>query len=342
MRASLFCAFVICLFAGATAARTQSDQLDDAKTLYDSASFDEALQLLDNLGRTQPENNVEEVQRYRALCLLALNRTNDAQKAIEIVFSRDPLYRLAPGEAPPRMQAAFAEVRKRLLPSVTEQLYASAKLSFDRKEYALAATQFQDLLTFLDDDDAKSLPSLKEFRMLATGFHDLSASAGAASVAKANAPAPTPAPVQPPAPEAAAPAPSEPPPPVPQAANARSASANQIAPTNQVVPSNPAGASPVTDEAAGGVLVPPVPIRQQMPVWVASKTLLPHGNTGKLRLIIDEHGNVEEARMVESVHSVYDALLISATRLWKYEPAKLDGKPVRYAKIIQIVLNPAR
>jgi len=39
---------------------------------------------------------------------------------------------------------------------------------------------------------------------------------------------------------------------------------------------------------------------------------------------------------------VYDALLISATRLWKYEPAKLDGKPVRYAKIIQIVLNPAR
>jgi len=329
MRARLFCAFVICLFAAAAGARAQSNQLDDAKTLYDSASFDEALQLLDTLGRTQPENNVEEVQRYRALCLLALNRTNDAQKAIEIVFSRDPLYRLSPGEAPPRMQAAFAEVRKRLLPSVTEQLYASAKLSFDRKEYALAATQFQDLLTFLDDDDAKSLSSLKEFRMLATGFHDLSASAAAANVAKASAPAPAPAP-----------APSEPPP-APQA-NARNTNASQITPANQVVPPGPAGASqPVTDDSAGGNLQPPVAIRQQMPVWVASRTLLPKGSTGKLRLIIDERGNVEEARMVESVHSVYDALLISATRLWKYEPAKLDGKPVRYAKMIQIVLNPA-
>jgi tetratricopeptide (TPR) repeat protein len=329
MKARLFCAIVICLFAGAAAARAQSNQLDDAKTLYDSASFDEALQLLDNLNRTQPENNVEEVQRYRALCLLALNRTNDAQKAIEIVFSRDPLYRLSPGEAPPRMQAAFNEVRKRLLPSVTEQLYASAKLSFDRKEFALAATQFQDLLTFLDEDDARSLPSLKEFRMLATGFHDLSASAAAASVAKASAPAPAPAP-----------APSEPPP-APQA-NARSGNASQMTPANQIVSPGPASASqPVTDDNAGGTLQPPVAIRQQMPVWVASKTLLPHGSTGKLRLIIDERGNVEEARMVESVHSVYDALLISATRLWKYEPAKLDGKPVRYAKMIQIVLNPA-
>ena len=329
MRARLFCAFVICLLAGATAARAQSDQLDDAKTLYDSASFDEALQLLDTLGRTQPENNVEEVQRYRALCLLALNRTNDAQKAIEIVFSRDPLYRLSPGEAPPRMQAAFAEVRKRLLPSVTEQLYASAKLSFDRKEYSLAATQFQDLLTFLDDEDARTLPSLKEFRMLATGFHDLSASAAAASIAKASAPAPAPAP-----------APSEPPA-APQA-NARNGSANQVTAATQIAsPGQANGAPPLVDDTVGGARQPPVTIRQPMPVWVASRTLLPRGSTGKLRLIIDERGNVEEARMVESVHSVYDALLLSATRLWKYEPAKLDGKPVRYAKMIQIVLNPA-
>ena len=327
MKERLSCAILVWLVVGLASASAQSNQpLDDAKTLYDSASFDEALQLLDGLGRTQPEVDVEEVQRYRALCLLALNRTNDAQKAIEIVFSRDPLYRLSPGEAPPRMQAAFAEVRKRLLPSVTEQLYASAKLSFDRKEYTLAATQFQDLLTFLDDDDAKSLPSLKEFRMLATGFKDLSASAAAVNVPKSNAPAPAPAE----------------PAPAPQT-NARATTANQIVPAANQGPSpvQSAGSQPVTDDTAGGVLQPPVVIKQQMPIWVASKTLMPKGSTGKLRLIIDERGNVEEARMVESVHSVYDALLISATRLWKYEPAKLDGKPVRYAKMIQIVLNPA-
>jgi hypothetical protein len=49
---------------------------------------------------------------------------------------------------------------------------------------------------------------------------------------------------------------------------------------------------------------------------------------------------VEEARVIESLHMVYDALLLSATRTWKYEPAKQDGKPVRYVKMIEVVLKP--
>jgi hypothetical protein len=44
--------------------------------------------------------------------------------------------------------------------------------------------------------------------------------------------------------------------------------------------------------------------------------------------------------VVESVHPIYDALLLSAARTWKYEPAKLDGKPVRYVKLIEVVLKP--
>src|SRR3954453_5808615 len=75
------------LAAGAHAQSTTSVQ--DARALYDSASFDEALLILDRFARTQPEVDVEEVQRYRALCLLALNRTAEAQTAIEIVLSRD-------------------------------------------------------------------------------------------------------------------------------------------------------------------------------------------------------------------------------------------------------------
>jgi TonB family protein len=61
-----------------------------------------------------------------------------------------------------------------------------------------------------------------------------------------------------------------------------------------------------------------------------------------LRVIIDEHGDVEEARVVESVHAIYDALVVSAARTWKYEPAKLDGRPVRYGKLIEIVLKPVQ
>jgi TonB family protein len=299
---------------GLAAAGAQSGSpLETAKALYDSASFDEALSVLDRLGAAQPEADVEEVQRYRALCLLALNRTAEAQNAIEVVLTRDPLYKLAEGDAPPRMRNAFNEVRRRLLPKVSEQLYVAAKASFDRKDYALAATQFKDLLTFLEDADARTLPSLNELRTLATGFRDLSAAAAPAVVAKK---------VEPAVPAPAAPGPATQPPPSVQ---------------NAAVP---AAAAPAVANAASGALVPPVTLRQQMPLWLAQKDLLPRGKRGLVRLIIDEQGNVDDARIIESVHAVYDALLLSAAKTWKYEPAKLDGKPTRYMKVLEVVLKP--
>ena len=88
------------------------------------------------------------------------------------------------------------------------------------------------------------------------------------------------------------------------------------------------------------MIVPPVILRQQMPLWLGMKDLLPRGKRGQVRVIIDEQGDVEEARVVESVHPVYDALLLSAARTWKYEPATVNGKPVRYVKLIEVVLKP--
>jgi TonB family protein len=314
---------LVCLTIGLAGARAQSaPSLRDAVALYDSASFDESLTVLDGLARAQPETDVEDVQRYRALCLLALNRTAEAQAAIEIVLSRDPLYRLSEGDAPPRMRTAFGEVRRRLLPKVTEQLYTSAKLSFDRKEYALAATQFSDLLRFLDEPDARDLSGLKEFRTLAVGFRDLSIAAQA-SIPKLDPP-PAPAPVANAAPVNAPAVNTSPAPAV--ATPARTPAAKTAA------ASSPA--------PAPGVLVPPVIVKQQMPLWLGMGEFLPRGGRGRIRIIVDEQGGVEEARIVESVHIVYDALLLSAARTWKYEPATLDGKPVRYAKVIEVILKP--
>jgi TonB family protein len=317
VKKSLFVVFLAWLTVGlATAGAQSASPLENAKALYDSASFDEALAVLDRLEKEQPESDVEEVQRYRALCLLALNRMAEAQTAIEVVFSRNPLYRLAEGDAPPRMRAAFNEVRRRLLPKVTEQLYASAKLNFDRKEYALAATQFKDLLMFLEDADAKTLPSLKEIRTLAMGFRDLSVAAAPAVAAKTAEPAvPAPAPA---------------------------GGAGQPAPTVVNAPGQPAPSPTTVAQGASvtGTLVAPVTLAQQMPLGVGMRELLPRGKTGKVRVIIDEQGNVEEARVVESIHPVYDALLLSAARTWKYTPAKLDGKPTRYVKLIEVVLKP--
>jgi TonB family protein len=309
MKARALTVVLACLLFGGAGVRAGSDSaLADAKALYDSASFDEALSTLDRYSRAEPEHDVEDVQRYRALCLLALNRAAEAQSALEVVFSRNPQFKLGEGDAPPRMRAAFDDVRRRLLPRVTEQLYASAKLSFDRKEYTIASTQFADLLRFLDDPDARDLASVKEFRTLATGFRDLSVAA-AATVAAEPAPAPI-----------SATASAVPPVPVPAAAGAASQTPAQT--------------------PSPGVLQPPVIVKQQMPLWLGMRELMPRGGRGMVRVIVDEHGNVEEARIAESVHTVYDALLLSAARTWKYEPARLDGKPVRYVKLIEVVVKP--
>ena len=318
---------LVCLTIGLASARAQSGpSLQDAKALYDSASFDESLTVLDSLARTQPETDVEDVQRYRALCLLALNRTSEAQAAIEVVLSRDPLYRLSEGDAPPRMRTAFSEVRRRLLPKVTEQLYTSAKLSFDRKEYALAATQFSDLLRFLDEPDARDLTGLKEFRTLAVGFRDLSVAAQA-SLPKLDPP------------PAAASATNTPPVNAPPASTPAANTSAAPAPPARTTAASPA-ASPSPAAPTPGVLVPPTIVKQQMPLWLGMTEFLPRGGRGRIRIIVDEQGGVEEARIVESVHTVYDALLLSAARTWKYEPARLDGKPVRYVKVIEVVLKP--
>ena len=55
------------------------ESIQAAQTLYASASYDEALALLDRLqGQQLPPADVQSLQQSRALCLLALGRSRDA------------------------------------------------------------------------------------------------------------------------------------------------------------------------------------------------------------------------------------------------------------------------
>ena len=63
--------------------------------------------------------------------------------------------------------------------------------------------------------------------------------------------------------------------------------------------------------------------------------LLPRGNHVP-RVIIDER-KCEQARVIESLHTARRLLIQPHGR---DEPAKLDGKPVRYVKMIEVVLKP--
>jgi TonB family protein len=60
---------------------------------------------------------------------------------------------------------------------------------------------------------------------------------------------------------------------------------------------------------------------------------------GIVDIVIDEQGRVIKITMRQSVHPIYDNLLMSAARDWQYEPALFDGVPVKYRKLIQININ---
>ena len=86
----------------------------------------------------------------------------------------------------------------------------------------------------------------------------------------------------------------------------------------------------------GGNVTEPVPVRQtppRYPPWDAS-----NGTEGDviLRLTIGRDGTVESADVVRSLNQRMDAEAIRAARTWRYEPARLNGQPVRAFKIISI------
>lgn len=82
---------------------------------------------------------------------------------------------------------------------------------------------------------------------------------------------------------------------------------------------------------------PPVVVRQELPrvpALIAQQTR----SRGLLELVIDEQGRVAAMTMRTSLHPMYDSLLLTAARDWRYRPATQNGKPVKYRKLIQVAL----
>jgi hypothetical protein len=153
------------------------DALASARELYASAEYDEALKMLDRLSAGAPSNNERQsIELYRTLCLFAIGRRDEADRTIEGMIARDPLYR-PDDEISPRTRTAFMEARKRILPGIVQQKYAEAKGAFEQKNFEAAAAGFKRVIDALNDPDmgqAAQQPPLADLRTLAAGFHDLS------------------------------------------------------------------------------------------------------------------------------------------------------------------------
>jgi hypothetical protein len=338
-----------------------------AKNLYLAAAYEDALAALDRMkGGSPSPAEAREVELYRAYCLLALKRQAEATKAIEALVALDPLFRPQEGDASPWVREAFQATRRRILPSAAQQEYQNARAAFGRREYAQATAGFQRVLAMLKDPDlgpADADPKLADLRVLAQGFLELSQAASGPAPAQTTAQAPTQTSAQP-----AAQPPSQPP---AQAAPRVSAKPADAPTTPQSVPPAPPrtstsgtegtpgtpgsgrGAPPGPAQGGAGSpssriytssdsgITPPVPVYQQLPRWSSDIKNYTPGAVGVLETVIDETGQVTSAVMRQSVHPIYDALVVTAARTWLYKPATRDGKPVKFRRVIE-VLGPAR
>ena len=289
-------AFVVALASPGAAQET----LQHVKDLYASAAYEDALGVLSRL--QSPEQRLE-IERYRVFCLIALDRTPEAETAIQAILSEDPLF--SPGEAAPRVVELFKRVKRQTTPQLARALYTDGKAAMERKERDLAVRKFEQLLQLTDDPAVQSESLVGELRLLASGFLDLARATGANG--------------------GSGPAPGE-------GAPSRGAPSNgSVAPaaTNAAAPAPLAG------------ITPPVALRQDLPRWVPYDAATKQVEyKGSVKVSISAEGKVLAAEIVVPTDRRYDRELLNAARGWLYEPATRNGLAVPSEKVVSIHLRP--
>jgi periplasmic protein TonB len=90
---------------------------------------------------------------------------------------------------------------------------------------------------------------------------------------------------------------------------------------------------------------PPLQVAEvSTPAMITSKTMPAYPEDARkqgieavvvVKLIIDDAGRLEDVKIAKG-HPLFDDVVLAAIRTWTFEPATLDGKPVRMAKLVKI------
>lgn len=183
---------IVASISTASIARAADEPLADAKALFAAASFDGALAALDRLDSAN--GGSPEALEYKALCLLALGRSADAQKITETLVTTVPTFAPADADLSPRFLELLTQTRRRMVPVIARKLFADAREQYRAKNSADAQRTFEQVVTLASDGVWRETAEADDLRTLASGFLDLLD--GAPAAAKA-APAAAPQPVTP-------------------------------------------------------------------------------------------------------------------------------------------------
>jgi TonB family protein len=232
------------------------------------------------------------------------------------VVTADPLFKLDPDTTSPRVVDAFRSVRKEVLPDITNAIYNVAKAAYDRKDWKIADVQLKKVIALGSDPDMPA-GKVDDILKLSKGFLDLTQ--------QALNPAPTPTPATP-APVNAAAAPANP---APTTGGGGTAAA----------PAPPPVRREVVASAPAGEIRPPMAVKQSVPAVPPDLSRFGQLRSGEIEVLIDETGKVQQAKVINSIHPVYDAMVMAAAKTWQYNPATADGVPVKYRKRIKITIT---
>jgi TonB family protein len=275
------------------------DPLTAARDLYAAARYDEALAMLNGL-RPQETANSANLRSIEQYRSLCLLALGRGTEAEAAIA--------AVVASDPLYQPSETEASPRVRAAFSEVRQRQLP-DIARSRYAIAKATFDRKEyasaegQFRDVlrlvDDPDMGGRLGDLRVLVTGFLDLSTAAAAPPPEPKKEEAPAPAPVAPPVS-----APVEP----------------------KIFTADDEGISPAT------------PIRQDVP-RVPTQIANQARERGILDVTIDEQGRVIQANLRLSLHPIYDAQLLAATREWRYQPATLNGRAVKFRKIIQITVT---
>jgi TonB family protein len=286
-------------------ARAADSPLDAAINLYMSASYEEALSELSQL---PPGADLDQVDKYRALCLLGLNRPQEAAESIDRLVKRRPLLKVDEKDSP-KLVLMYRDAQTRLLPGAAKTLYATAKEHFEHGEIAASAEEFRQVLGVIAEVSGAGAAGLTDLKMLAEGFSSLADR----QLAAARAPA-TPA----------------------------TTSVLEGVQAGRSGAASPDVRAPRIFDATDRDVTPPVAIAQTMPIWSPRADVEKRPYTGTMEVVVDETGAVTSAAIMDSVYPTYDQQLLQAAKSWRYKPAMRAGQPVKYRRGVTVVLTPPR
>jgi len=169
---TLFIVFVFLSAPWLAAAAAAQTDLNEARTQYEEAAYEDALTTLTKASPATPADRVQ-LEQYRALCLIALGRLAEAERAVASLVDADPTYVPPSTVASPRVLAMIADIRRKELPGVSRRMLDSGRAAFEAKNTVQAQRQFDLLLKLLDDPAMEGRPEREDLRALAKGYSTL-------------------------------------------------------------------------------------------------------------------------------------------------------------------------